>query len=85
MDLEFIFISSSVGRIGFLVITFPFDFLPHVHTGKFGGQMHGFSFLRNAFFTILSSNEWNVMIHNLPPGFKQSIIPSMEFVSTSSS
>ena len=50
-------ISSSEGRIGFLVITLPFDLFPHTQTGKSGGQVHGFSFLRNTFFTIRSSRE----------------------------
>lgn len=39
------------------VITFPLDFLPHTHTGKSGGQVHGFSFFRKIVFTILSSRE----------------------------
>ena len=51
--------SSGDGRIGFLVTTFPFDTFPQTQTGKWLGQVHGFSFLRNALFTILSSSEWN--------------------------
>ena len=49
--------SSADATIGFLVITLPFDFLPHVHTGNSGGQMHGDSAVLNAVFTILSSKE----------------------------
>ena len=78
-------ISSLLGRIGFLVIILPFDIFPHTHTGKSLGHVHGFSFLRNALFTIRSSSEWNVMMHSLPPGFNKSIIASNEFFSTSSS
>ena len=77
--------SSFDGRIGFRVITLPILFLPHTHTGKSGGQMHGFSLVRNLVFTILSSKEWKVMILNLPSGFKRRIIVSIEFSSTSSS
>lgn len=50
-------ISSSDGRIGFLVTTLPFGVLPQTQTGKFFGQMHGSSFFLNALFTILSSSE----------------------------
>ena len=70
---------------GFLVTTFPFGIFPHTQTGKSGGQVHGCSFLRNAFFTIRSSSEWKVMIQSLPPGFRKSIISSRESRSTSSS
>ena len=49
--------SSSDGRIGFLVITLPLLFFPHMQTGKEGGQVQGFSFSLNFTFTILSSNE----------------------------
>ena len=45
-------ISSTVGRIGFLVTTFPFDTFPQTQTGKWLGQVHGFSFFLNALFTI---------------------------------
>ncbi len=45
-DLEFSFCSLSDGRTGFFVITFPRDFFPQTQTGKSGGQVHGFSFLR---------------------------------------
>ena len=69
----FIFISSSVGNIGFFVIIFPFSCLPHTQYGKSGGHVHTPSAFIKAFFTALSSNEWNVIIHNLPFLFKQSI------------
>ena len=49
--------SSSAGRIGFLVITVPLLFLPHMHIGNSGGQMQGFCASRKQFFTILSSKE----------------------------
>ena len=58
---------------------------PHTHTGNSGGQVQGFSFLRNAFFTIRSSREWKVMMQNLPPGCNRSINSSSAFFSTSSS
>ena len=67
------------------MITLPILFLPHTHTGKSGGQIHGFSLVRNLVFTIRSSNEWKVMMLNLPSGFKRRIIVSIEFSSTSSS
>ena len=38
--------SSSDGKIGFLVITLPFETFPHTHTGNSFGQVHGFSFFR---------------------------------------
>ena len=66
-------------------MTVPFDFRPHTQTGNSGGHMQGFSFLRNAFFTILSSSDWKVMMQNLPPGARRSIMPSMESDKTSSS
>ena len=50
-------ISSSDGRIGFRVITFPLEACPHTHTGKSGEQVQGFSFRRKAVFTIRSSSE----------------------------
>ena len=85
LDLLFTSSSSAPGRIGFLVITFPLETLPHTHTGNSGGQVQGFSFLRNAFFTIRSSREWKVMMQNLPPGCNRSINSSSAFFSTSSS
>ena len=66
-------------------MTFPFDFFPHTHTGKSGGQVQGFSFLLKIVFTILSSREWKVMIQILPPSFKRSIISSRLSLKTSSS
>ncbi len=67
------------------MITFPLDFFPHTHTGKSGGQVHGFSFLRKMVFTILSSREWNVMMQILPPSLSRSIISSRLSLKTSSS
>ena len=81
----FSFSSSSPGKIGFFVTILPFGTFPHTHTGKSDGQVHGCSFFLNALFTILSSSEWNVMIHNLPPGFSKSIMSSKESRKTSSS
>ena len=78
-------ISSLEGRIGFLVTAFPFDLFPHTHTGKSDGQVHGFSCFRNADFTNRSSKEWNVIMHNLPPGFNKSTISSKVFFKTSNS
>ena len=48
--------------MGFLEITLPLLFLPHMQTGKSWGQIQGFSLVLNRFFTILSSSEWKVMI-----------------------
>jgi len=79
----FLFNSSSDGTIGFLH-AFPFETLPHVQTGKSGGQMHGRSFLQKAFFTIRSSSEWNVITHSLPPSANRLIMSSRLFSSTSS-
>ena len=75
----------AVGRIGLRVTTCPRLVLPHTHTGNSGGQVQGFSFLRKAFFTILSSSEWKVMMQSLPPGASRSIKASKEFSNTSSS
>ena len=80
-----VFTTSGDGTIGFLVITFPLETAPHTQTGKSGGQVQGFSFSLNRFFTIRSSREWNVMIASLPPGFKRPIIVSMDESRTSSS
>ena len=49
--------SSSPGRIGFPLITFPLLFFPQIQTGKDDGQVHGFSALLKAVFTIRSSRE----------------------------
>lgn len=78
-------ISYLLGRMGFLVTILPFDTFPHTHTGKSGGQVQGFSFFLNALFTILSSSEWNVIMHSLPPGFNSSIMSSSVSLRTSSS
>ena len=85
LDLEFSKSSCSLGSIGFLVTTLPLDFLPQVQIGNSGGQTHGFSAVRNLFFTILSSKEWKVMMQSLPSSSRASIILSMESSSTSSS
>ena len=77
--------SSRPGRIGFRVITRPFEVFPHTQTGNSGGQVQGFSFLRKAFLTMRSSREWKVMMQSRPPGASRSIIVSSESSSTSSS
>ena len=84
-DLLFISNSSSEGKIGFLVTHFPFDTLWHTQTGKSFGQVHGFSFFLKSVLTILSSKEWNVMIHSRPFGFNRPIISSNVFLRTSNS
>ena len=66
--------SSALGRMGFLVITLPFGWFPHTHTGNPGGQVHGFSFFLKIVFTILSSREWKVIMQILPSSFKLSLI-----------
>ena len=71
-DLLFSSSSSSDGTIGFLVTTRPLLFLPHTHTGKSGGQIHGFSFVRNLVFTMRSSSEWKVITSSRPPGASRS-------------
>ena len=67
--------------IGFLVITVPNSFAPHTQYGMSFGQVHIPFALFIACFTALSSNEWNVITHNLPSGFNTSI----EFFIVSSS
>src|SRR5699024_7849246 len=57
LEREFCSSSSFEGKIGLRVTTVPLLFLPHTQTGKSGGQIHGFSFSRNWFFTIRSSRE----------------------------
>ena len=84
-DLEFCSNSSSPGRIGLFVITRPLETLPQVQIGKDGGQIQGFSAFFIAILTILSSNEWKVMMQSLPPGFKSAIISSSVSLNTSSS
>ena len=49
---------------------FPSDFAPHTQYGKSFGHVHFPMLSAYAFFTALSSSEWNVIIHNLPPLFK---------------
>src|SRR5699024_2730838 len=68
LALGFLLTSSSEGMIGLPVIFFISAFLPHTQTGNSLGQVHGFARLLNISFTILSSREWKVMMHSLPPG-----------------
>ena len=49
--------SSSVGKIGFLVMTFTCGCFPQMHTGVPGGQVQGLASLAKVCFTILSSSE----------------------------
>lgn len=53
----------------FFVIIFICGFFPQTQIGKLGGQVQGFSNSLNFTFTILSSNEWKVIILNLPSSF----------------
>lgn len=55
-------------------MTFTLGFLPHTQIGKSLGQVQGFSKFLKTFFTILSSREWKVIIHILPPDFNISTI-----------
>ena len=63
----FVFISSSDGSIGFLFTLFNVCTKPQVHTGASRGQVQPFSRAAIAVFTILSSSEWKLMTHSLPP------------------
>ena len=78
-------LSPSDGKIGFVVTTLPMLIFPQTQTGNSGGQVQGFSFFRNADFTILSSREWNVITQILPPSSSLSIIASSAPDKTSSS
>ena len=41
--------------------------LPHAHTGKSGGQVHGLAWAAKNSFTIRSSSEWKLMTARIPP------------------
>ncbi len=66
------------------MITLPILFLPHTHREIRRTDTRIFIGTESC-FTIRSSNEWKVMMLNLPSGFKRRIIVSIEFSSTSSS
>ena len=84
-DLEFAFISSSDGRIGFLLRSRIFALLPHTHTGKLGGHVHPEDREANVCFVIRSSKEWNVITAARPPGLSRRTAASMEGAITESS
>ena len=54
---EFSCCSRSDATKGCRVRTFAVGFFPQMHTGADFGQVHGFSNVRNTFFTIRSSSE----------------------------
>ena len=85
LDLGFSSISSLLGSIGFLVITFTSDSLSHWHIGKCDGHTQSSAKSLNSFFTILSSNEWKVIIQTLPPSFIIETASSIILVITPSS
>ena len=85
VEREFSFCSRSDATIGWRVRTTAEGFLPQIHTGADFGQVQGFSNVRNAFFTIRSSSEWNVMIASRPPGFSRSCADRIASFSPSSS
>ena len=50
--------SKKQARLRFVeAANLPFDTFPQTHTGKSGGQVHGFSLFLNMVFTIRSSRE----------------------------
>lgn len=49
--------SCSEQVSGFLVRILAVGVLPHTHMGALGGHVQGFAYLRNASFTMRSSNE----------------------------
>ena len=59
--------------------------MPQIHIGNSLGQVHGFSNSLNLVLTILSSNEWNVIIANLPPSFSFSMLSSIALFNIASS
>ena len=64
-----------------LTLAFP----PQTHIGSPGGHLQAVARSLNLVFTSLSSNEWKVIIPNLPPTYKESTALSIAFSSTSSS
>ena len=69
--LLFSFNSSSLGVIGFLVINFALAFNSSGIYGRFK-SLESLHKLLNTLLTILSSNEWKLITHNLPPTFNKS-------------
>ena len=53
--------------------------LLHTHLGKSGGHLQPLAASLNTSLTILSSSEWKLIIHILPPGAKQSIASIIAF------
>ena len=58
---------------------------PHTQIGMSFGHLQAVAKSLNLFFTILSSNEWKVIMANLPPTFKSSAALDMAFSKTSNS
>ena len=56
-----------------------------VYLDESGGQVQAVAHCRKRCFTSLSSSEWNVIMHSLPPGFNSSIMSSSVSLRTSSS
>ena len=52
--------------IGFRVYDRPFGVFPQTHTGKSGGQVQPVQYSLKRCLTILSSNEWKVIIAKTP-------------------
>jgi hypothetical protein len=85
LALGLVIASASPGEIGFLVINLSVGANPQTHTGKSFGQAHPLTRVANEFFTILSSSEWKLITHNLPPVFSLSgAILSISEIKTSS-
>ena len=77
--------SSGFASMGLRVISFALALPPQTQTGNSGGQVQAVAQRRNLFFTSLSSKEWKVMTHSLPPGASAPKMASSPSSSASSS
>jgi hypothetical protein len=77
------FISSAVGNIGFLLISFNFFLCLQIHT--ISVQIQSLVSLLNIVFTILSSKEWKLIINKIQFLSSKSIASFKDFSNVSSS
>ena len=63
----FLFISSSLGKMGLRLTLLSVLTKPQVQTGASRGQVQPFSLAAIPDFTIRSSSEWKLMTQSLPP------------------
>ena len=78
-------ISSALGRIGFRLTLLSVFTKPQVQIGASRGQVQPFSRAAIPFLTILSSREWKLITHSLPPGLSLSGAVSIIFSTAPSS